>query len=194
MPTASRDLHGPAQSRAVRDLFQSLFAAELINPSPKLWLFFAWISDVEILDNSARQFAALETPIDDARNALVQVDAIDSVDALASAVKALAKLSPEDLAQLREAEPFRSAFHVTEESSDAVVTTSWITWFERAVDPSFTAALDIARHGKDEWPIEFGAGDPAAVQAFVSALEKAQSDDLACERTAHAPPFLVAWL
>ena len=34
--------------------------AELINPSPKLWLFFAWISDVEILDNSARQFAALE--------------------------------------------------------------------------------------------------------------------------------------
>ena len=60
MPTASRDLHGPAQSRAVRDLFQSLFVAELINPSPKLWLFFAWISDVEILDNSARQFAALE--------------------------------------------------------------------------------------------------------------------------------------
>lgn len=56
----SRDLHGPAQSRAVRDLFQSLFVAELVNPSPKLWLFFAWISDVEILDNSARQFAALE--------------------------------------------------------------------------------------------------------------------------------------
>ena len=56
----SRDLHGPAQSRAVRDLFQSLFVAELIHPSPKLWLFFAWISDVEIIDNSAREFAALE--------------------------------------------------------------------------------------------------------------------------------------
>lgn len=56
----SRDLHGPAQSRAVRDLFQSLFVAELVNPSPKLWLFFAWISDVDILDNSARQFAVLE--------------------------------------------------------------------------------------------------------------------------------------
>ena len=60
MPTNSRDLHGPTQSRAIRDLFQSLFVAELINPSPKLWLFFAWISDVEILDNSARQFAVLE--------------------------------------------------------------------------------------------------------------------------------------
>ena len=60
MPAPSRDLHGPAQSRAVRDIFQSLFVAELINPSPTLWLFFAWISDVEILDNSARQIAALE--------------------------------------------------------------------------------------------------------------------------------------
>jgi hypothetical protein len=60
MAADSRDMHGPAQSRAVRDLFQGLFIAELINPSPKLWLFFAWISDVEIIDNSARQFAALE--------------------------------------------------------------------------------------------------------------------------------------
>ncbi len=60
MPHPSRDLHGPAQSRAVRDLFQTLFVAELIQPSPKLWLFFAWISDVEIIDNSAREFAALE--------------------------------------------------------------------------------------------------------------------------------------
>jgi hypothetical protein len=55
-----RDLHGPAQARGVRDIFQTLFAAELISPSPKIWLFFAWISDVEILDNSCRCFAALE--------------------------------------------------------------------------------------------------------------------------------------
>ncbi|MCW0021398.1 phospholipase D-like domain-containing protein DpdK [Rhizobium sp. BT-226] len=60
MPAPSRDLHGPAQSRAVRDLLQSLFVAELMSPSPKLWLFFAWISDVEVIDNSARQFAALQ--------------------------------------------------------------------------------------------------------------------------------------
>jgi hypothetical protein len=56
----SRDLHGPSQARGVRDVFQSLFAAELVSPSPKLWLFFAWISDVEIIDNSARRFSALE--------------------------------------------------------------------------------------------------------------------------------------
>ena len=76
-----------------------------------------WIADRLLLtapDEEAAP-AVQRTPIDDARDALVQVDAIDSVDALAFAVKALAKLNPEDLAQLREAEPFRSAFHVTEE-------------------------------------------------------------------------------
>ena len=69
----SRDLHGPAQSRAVRDLLQSLFIAELISPSPRLWLFFAWISDVVILDNSARQFAALEPDWPAAKIRLSQV-------------------------------------------------------------------------------------------------------------------------
>lgn len=60
MAYPSRDLHGPDQARGVRDLFQTLFAAELLSPSNKLWLFFAWISDVEILDNSGRRFAAIE--------------------------------------------------------------------------------------------------------------------------------------
>lgn len=60
MTYPSRDLHGPDQARGIRDLFQSLFAAELLSPSSKLWLFFAWISDIEILDNSARRFAAVE--------------------------------------------------------------------------------------------------------------------------------------
>ena len=60
MTHRSRDLHGPDQARGVRDLFQTIFAAELISPSKTLWLFFAWISDVEILDNSARRFSAIE--------------------------------------------------------------------------------------------------------------------------------------
>jgi phosphatidylserine/phosphatidylglycerophosphate/cardiolipin synthase-like enzyme len=60
MTSPSRDLHGPDQARGVRDLLQTLFAAELISPSQTLWLFFAWISDVEILDNSARRFAGIE--------------------------------------------------------------------------------------------------------------------------------------
>jgi hypothetical protein len=155
-----------------------------------------WIADrlfpVERVEEVAPAIGS--APIDDAREALVQVDAIDSVDALASAVRALSKLSPEELSRLREAEPFRSALHVTEETADLGLPTSWINWFERARDPSFTSALETARHGMDEWPIEPVANDPAAVQMFVSALDEAQNDDLATQRTAQVLPFLVAWL
>ena len=51
-----RDLHGPGQSRAIFELIQSIFVSELLNPSEVLWLHFAWISDIEILDNSSRKF------------------------------------------------------------------------------------------------------------------------------------------
>jgi hypothetical protein len=54
-----RDLTGPGQTRALRALIQSLFAAEILMPSRPLWLFFAWVTDVDVLDNSARQFGAL---------------------------------------------------------------------------------------------------------------------------------------
>jgi hypothetical protein len=56
----ARDLFGPGQSRAIRDLLQSIFVAELMRPSKRLWLIFGWVSDIEILDNSARQFSPLE--------------------------------------------------------------------------------------------------------------------------------------
>lgn len=55
-----RDLFGPGQSVAIRDLLQGLFAAELLSPSRQLWLLFGWISDIAIFDNQSRQFAALQ--------------------------------------------------------------------------------------------------------------------------------------
>lgn len=60
MTLPSRDIHGPAQSRAIQDVLQSLFAAELLKPSTPLWLCFAWITDIQLLDNSARQFALIQ--------------------------------------------------------------------------------------------------------------------------------------
>jgi phosphatidylserine/phosphatidylglycerophosphate/cardiolipin synthase-like enzyme len=54
-----RDLFGPGQSQAIRELFQGIFVAELVHPSRELWLLFGWISDVEILDNRSRQFSSL---------------------------------------------------------------------------------------------------------------------------------------
>jgi hypothetical protein len=58
--SAARDLFGPEQTGTIRDLLQSLFIAELLRPSSCLWLAFGWISDIEVLDNRARQFAALQ--------------------------------------------------------------------------------------------------------------------------------------
>lgn len=43
----------------VLDLFGALFAAELVKPSRCLWLVSPWISDVEVVDNSAATYPAL---------------------------------------------------------------------------------------------------------------------------------------
>jgi phosphatidylserine/phosphatidylglycerophosphate/cardiolipin synthase-like enzyme len=41
------------------DFLQSLFAAELLRPSSRLWISSPWVSDVEVVDNRARQFGSL---------------------------------------------------------------------------------------------------------------------------------------
>lgn len=41
------------------DFLQSIFVAELIRPSRCLWVSSPWISDIELIDNRARQFGTL---------------------------------------------------------------------------------------------------------------------------------------
>lgn len=41
------------------DLLAGLFGAELVSPSKCLWLVSPWVSDVELLDNSAGSYDAL---------------------------------------------------------------------------------------------------------------------------------------
>ena len=41
------------------DFLQSIFVAELIHPSRFLWISSPWISNIEIIDNRARQFGSL---------------------------------------------------------------------------------------------------------------------------------------
>jgi hypothetical protein len=54
-----RDITGPGQARAFKDLLQSVFIGEVLHPSSPLWLYFAWTTDVFIVDNTSRQFATL---------------------------------------------------------------------------------------------------------------------------------------
>jgi len=154
-----------------------------------------WIADRLNFSAAAdRPEPPMAGPIDVARDALVRADATDSNGALTTVMAALARLTPDELAHLREAEPFRSTIQVAEQVADAMAPTSWAEWLDRTADPDFVAALDVARRGKDEWSIDLGAGDPIAVQSLVAALDRAQNDALASERTAQALPFLVAWL
>lgn len=55
----SRDLHLVGERRSVLDLLQSLLVLELMNPGPELWIVSAWVSDIDVVDNRARQFGTL---------------------------------------------------------------------------------------------------------------------------------------
>jgi len=154
-----------------------------------------WIADhIEKVALAEERASVPLAPLDDARAALLHVDAIESVDSVTAALVALGKLNPEELARLREAEPFRATLNVAEEVGRGGLPTSWIEWLSMAADPSFTSALEVARRGKDEWPIGEANDDPIAVQALVFGLDQAFSNDIATDRTAQALPFLVAWL
>ena len=54
-----RDLYAEGRTRMPPALLQSLFVAELISPSSRIWISSPWISDVDLIDNSARQFGQL---------------------------------------------------------------------------------------------------------------------------------------
>lgn len=155
-----------------------------------------WIADhlPPLASAEAAARAEQTEPIDAARAALVQVDAVETTDTLSAVLAALEKLAPDEIARLRAAEPFRSALRATEEATEGGLLTSWLEWLSMAADPAFTSALEQAKRGKDEWPIGPNASDPVAVQALVAGLNRALGEGLAAERTAQALPYIVAWL
>lgn len=47
---------GRGQTRILNDLMQNLLVAELLVPSRQLWVLSPWISDIDVIDNTAGQF------------------------------------------------------------------------------------------------------------------------------------------
>ncbi len=132
---------------------------------------------------------------DEARERLVDAEAVESVDVMATALAALARLSEAQRAEIAQAEPFRSALRaLQEEAGAAEVPTSWAMWLARSSDPGFVNALDLARMGADEWSMGGDAADPQTVELLLAELDAAQADPLAAERTSQALPYLVAGL
>lgn len=58
--TPSRQLHSTPRRYEIPDLLQTIFAAEMVAPSQRLWLVSPWISDIPVLNNQADAFTSLE--------------------------------------------------------------------------------------------------------------------------------------
>lgn len=133
--------------------------------------------------------------VDDARDRLIAGEAMESIDAMSAVLAALARLNDTQRAELARAEPFRSALRALEEEAGSTnIPTSWPMWLTWIADPGSTNALALARLGVEEWPIAGEAADPASVALLLGALNRAQNDALAAERTAQALPYIVAAL
>lgn len=55
----TRDLYTVGSSRAALFLLRSVFVAEFIHPSKRLWIVSPWVSDIQLIDNNSRQFSTL---------------------------------------------------------------------------------------------------------------------------------------
>lgn len=49
----------PRKSLRLDDVLATVFAGELLDPSPDLWIVSPWVSDVPVLDNSDQDFDVL---------------------------------------------------------------------------------------------------------------------------------------
>lgn len=54
-----RDIYAERSNLLPTAFLQSLFIAELISPSSRIWISSPWITDVDVIDNTARQFGEL---------------------------------------------------------------------------------------------------------------------------------------
>ena len=54
-----RDIYAARSNLVPAEFMQSLFVAELILPSSRIWISSPWINDIDLIDNTARQFAGL---------------------------------------------------------------------------------------------------------------------------------------
>ena len=57
--TSPRQIYSQRSADLPADLLQSLFLAELLFPSYRVWISSPWITDVDLIDNRSRQFGTL---------------------------------------------------------------------------------------------------------------------------------------
>lgn len=55
-----RDIFSRLGSQELSDVLQSVLSIELMAPSPVIWLISPYVTDLPVLDNTARQFSSLQ--------------------------------------------------------------------------------------------------------------------------------------
>lgn len=115
----------------------------------------------------------------------------DDLAQIQRALERLAELPSAERLRLLAIEPFLSLFKGDAQSTPPKIPLGWQEWLRRISDPDYTQAFEIARKGKDEWPIEV---DPVAAAALADALADALTCDVSRSRLAQALPLIVAWL
>lgn len=133
--------------------------------------------------------------VEEARECLAASEATESVEIMAAALEAIARLNEQQRAEIVRAEPFRTALRGLEQDAGySSVPTSWPMWLAKISEPTFTNALALARLGAEEWLIVDDTQDLTSATEFLSALNRAHTDPLAAERTTQALPYLVVAL
>ncbi|MBB1033605.1 phosphatidylserine/phosphatidylglycerophosphate/cardiolipin synthase family protein [Dietzia sp. CQ4] len=64
---------GRGQTRILTDLMQNLLVTELLVPSRQLWVLSPWISDIDVIDNTAGQFQTILPGLPSRRIRLTEV-------------------------------------------------------------------------------------------------------------------------
>ena len=64
---------GRGQTRILNDLMQNLLVTELLVPSDQLWVLSPWISDIDVIDNTAGQFKTVLPGLPSRRIRLTEV-------------------------------------------------------------------------------------------------------------------------
>ncbi|WP_313663423.1 phospholipase D-like domain-containing protein DpdK [Cellulosimicrobium cellulans] len=64
---------GRGHTRVLTDLMQNLLVTELLVPSAQLWVLSPWISDIDVIDNTAGQFATVLPGLPSRRIRLTEV-------------------------------------------------------------------------------------------------------------------------
>lgn len=109
------------------------------------------------------------------------------------ALERLAELPQAERERLLEIVPIQSLLASDSEVTPDLVPLNWHDWLARISDPDYTQAFEIARKGKDEWPLDSTA-DPVEAAALAEALADALADDVSRARLAQALPLIVGWL